>query len=49
MEHETQKTLTSFIEDNGEAKRALSEGAMCEIARKETKRPKFTLFVKLKT
>jgi RNA-directed DNA polymerase len=43
MKHEPQKTLTSFIEDNGEAERALSEGAMCELARKEIKRPKFNI------
>jgi group II intron reverse transcriptase/maturase len=43
MKRETQKTSTSFIEDNGEAKRALDEGAMRVIARKEIKRPKFNI------
>ncbi len=43
MKHETQKTCTFSTEDNGEAKRALEKGAMCGLARKEIKRPKFNL------
>lgn len=43
MKRETQKTLTSIREDDGEAKRAVVEGTMRGIAKEEIKRPKFNI------
>lgn len=43
MKRETQKTLSLFREDNGEAKRALGKGAMRGLAKEEIKRPKFNI------
>lgn len=42
MNHKFQKTSSLFIEDDGEAKRALNEGK-CAVMTRETKRPKFNL------
>lgn len=43
MKREPQKINSSFKEDDGEAKRALNEGVMRGLARKEIKRPKFNI------
>jgi RNA-directed DNA polymerase len=43
MKREPQKTSTSFNATDGEAKRALSEGAMRGSAKEEFKRPKFNI------
>ena len=43
MKHGTQKTLTSDRKCTGEARKLLGEGAMCRLARKEFKSPRFNL------